>query len=450
MRPFVEHAVENVLDAHDAIENVLGPLRLLAWCPAVGTPARQLTVWAPLYQTEDGVREVRRLRIGEAREPDDEDGVRWAATAGYVAATAPGRIPPTRVRVVEVGCVDGSITVVFDGTPEDARAWYVAVAKDRAAALTVEDHVVPGSCCGDCKGAGSCAALVPLDGLLGQRERGHRSRSVSPTELQQYARCPAQWLFERVARLPKEVTGSDTAARGRAVHAWLGAAHARGTGCRPADLPPPGGPLGLAEGVLDAYDYALAYPFLRRHVDSCALSDPDVVPVAVEEAVRGFDHDAQVVPVARPDLMYRRSAVLVIREVKTSETPFGQGRDEAFDRYVQIPFMLRMLEAGLLAAHDCSDGIVELELLTPDEQFLWTWSTAEPLDVGLAAAELERIVDDWHHDSTWRTMPGPHCQWCRVRRWCPDRDVYQAGAGSRTGDAPRVGWTGDAADVPPF
>ena len=63
LRPYVETAVEDVLDAHDVIEADIGPLTLIASNPVVGPPARQLTAWGPLYATEDGTREIRRVRV---------------------------------------------------------------------------------------------------------------------------------------------------------------------------------------------------------------------------------------------------------------------------------------------------------------------------------------------------------------------------------------------------
>ena len=424
MRPFIEHAVENVIDAHDGIEADIGPLRLLSWRPKIGQPGRELEAWAPLYHSAEGVHEIRRLRLGPARHEHDEDDARWAVTAARIAAEPRGELAPAWVRVVEIGCVDGSIAVLFDDTPEQALSAYTGVVRNRAGALTEEDHVVPCSACGDCKTAGSCRALVPLDGLLGQVGRGHQSRSISPSELAKYAECPGRWLMESCAHLPKDPAGSEASERGRAVHDWLKAAHRRGTGCEPADLPVPGGHLGLATGVLDAHAYAVAYPFLLQHVGRCPLSEPGVTVVSVEGAVRGYDHDAEVVPVARPDLMYRRDDLLVVREVKTKEIPFAS-REEVFDRHLQIPFTLRMLESGLLAQHNCTTGVVEAEVITAGDQFVWEWRTDDPATMAVAASEVERVADDWHHDATWQTTPGPQCGSCPVRQWCPDRDVWQ-------------------------
>lgn len=445
MRPYVLHAVENVLEAHEAIEGELGPLSLLRRNPITGPFGRQLWAWAPLYETADGVREIRRLRLGPAHEHQDENDGRWAVTAARVAAAERGGATPIRIRVVEIGCLDGSIEVLWDGSPGEAISQFQEHPQARANAVTEEDHVVPCSSCGDCKTAGTCAALVPLDGLLGQMERGHRSRSISPTALSQYDTCPGQWLMDSCVHLPKDRTHSEAAIRGRAVHEWLGAAHSRGVPCTISDLPEPGGPLGFVAGVLDPEAFALAHPFLRQHIEKCPLSDPEVAAISPETEVRGYDHAAEVAPIARPDLMYRRGDLLILRETK-SRNAHHASPEEAFDRHLQIPFSLRLLESGLLAAHGFEVGAVELEVLTATDSVVWTWRTDDASAMAIAAAEVERIADDWHQDATWPTKPGPHCGWCPVQRWCPDAETWEM---SRS-EAPRGDSMPVDVDAPPF
>jgi hypothetical protein len=425
VRPYVRHAVENVLDAHEAIEGEIGPLTLLALNPQVGPADRLLSVWGPLYTTENGIREIRRFRLDTVQDRDEEDRQLWTAAAAFVAAAYPRGIPPTHIRVAEIGAADGSIQVTFNDSPEMARAAFASAGRRRAAAIPEEDHVVPCRSCGECKAAGACTALTNVDSMLGQTGRGHSSRSISPGELERYLRCPGQWLLDSCLHLPREHFGGDGAARGYAVHRWLAAAHARRTACSPADLPAPGTGLGLAEGILTETDYQVAYPFLSQHIAQCPLSDPDVQVEAVEEDIYGYDHLAEVVPVTRPDLMYRVGNRLVIREVKTASAAYESGRAEAYDKHLQIPFLLTMLNSGLLGAYGATAGTVELELLTSTEGFLWSWDAADPAVAGVAAGSVRRSVEAWHTDATWDTRPSPLCAWCPVRRWCPDRDVWQ-------------------------
>ena len=270
LRPYVRLAVDNILEVHESIEAELGSLRILPGDPFVGTVTRQLAAWAPLYETADEIREIRRFRHSSVRV--DEESERWSVIAAYVAATYRAEPEPGRVRVVEIGAVDGSAAVLFDGTVAEARDRFQASGRSLAAAAADDDHVVPCRACGDCKAAGSCRALVPVNGMLGQPGRGHSSRSVSASELEQYGRCPGQWLLDSAVHLPKEEAGGEGAFRGRAVHRWLQAAHSRQVPCIDADLPAPGTGLGLADGVLNEEEYEIAYPFLVQHAGRCPLA----------------------------------------------------------------------------------------------------------------------------------------------------------------------------------
>jgi hypothetical protein len=422
LRVYVSLAVDNILDASESIAAEIGRLRLLPGEPWAGTATRKLTAWAPLYETDDGVREIRRFRMASARA--DEESTRWSVIAAFVAADSRLAAPPRRVRVVEIGAMDGSVRVLFDGTADEARSAFASTGRPLAVAAAEEDHVVPCRSCGDCKAAGSCRSLVSVDGVLGQAGRGYRSRSVSPRDLEQYGTCPAQWLLDSSLHLPPEVGGGDGAARGRAVHRWLKAAHSRGVPCVHADLPVPGSGLGLADGWLTETEYEVAYPFLRQHAGRCPLTG-DAALIVADDNVYGYDHDAEVVPVIRPDLMYRAGDRLVIREFKTAEQPYEVGRAEAYEKHLQVPFSIAMLDAGLARRYGAASGTVEVELLTAAGQSIWTWDAADPAVTAAAAETVDRATADWHQDGTWSTAPGPHCAWCPVRRWCPDSDVWQ-------------------------
>ncbi len=445
VRDYLIRAVDNVLEVHEEIEAELGPLRLVVLHPQIGSGDTILTAWGPLYEAGDGTREIRRVRVGAVR---DEDDRLWTATAANVAANHRDRFS-RRVRVVEVGPLDGSHTVLFDGSADEARALYATTARTRARAVTEADHVVPCHSCGTCKAAGSCAALVPADGFLGQATAGHKSRAVSPSSLAKHATCPAMWLMETELHLPRTGGDSPGAARGRAVHLWLEAAHRRGVGCRPEDLSDAGGgtSLGLADGVLTHDEYRTAHPYLVHHPAVCPLNDTGIAQVVhVEETIHSFDRTAEVLPTAKPDLVYRDADTLVVRELKTSEHPYLGGRDEAFDKHLQVPFLLRLLQTGLLAHHRATVGVVEVEVLTPDGAEVYTWRTDSPGVMAVAAEEVERVAGPWHTDAIWPTRPGPHCGWCPVREWCPDRDAWESRAAAEGPHAdPAV-----PEDEPPF
>ncbi|MET9250272.1 PD-(D/E)XK nuclease family protein [Nonomuraea sp. NPDC003709] len=420
-RPFLARAVENILEAHEAIEGELGPLRLTAHDPKVGRPGQQLSVWGPVYFGEQGVREVRRYRLGRAHSAPTEGDRRWGVTAAYVIARLGSR--PDRVRAVEIGALDGSISVLFDDTPEAAQEAFQSLGMPHLLQVIEQTQASPGWDCAGCKIAGACDSLVPLTGMLGQRGPGIAFRSIAPYELQEYRQCPARWLLSRDLKLPKDQDVTEPQARGRAVHQWLRAAHERRVACRREDLPEPGRDLGLDDAAgLSPEEYAAAYPYLLQHLDKCPLGIPNTVVVGVEQPVHGVDHDAQVVVAAAPDLTVLRDGKLILREVKTAAALPPHGREEAYSQYLQIPFLVRMLASGLAAHHGVAAGRVELEMLTPDGAEVWAWNSDHQMTADVAAGDVRRAVEPWHTDATWASRPGPHCARCPVRQWCPDAD----------------------------
>ena len=165
LRPYIRLAVDNVLEAHESIETELGPLQLLAETfgrdSGTGSSLRggQCMRLPTVFVRSGG------SAMGSVRA--DENSERWSVIAAYVAAVHRQLVPSRRVRVVEIGVLDGSSVVLFDGTAAEARAEFLAMGGAVAAAAADDDHVVPCRSCGDCKAAGACRALVPVDGCSG-------------------------------------------------------------------------------------------------------------------------------------------------------------------------------------------------------------------------------------------------------------------------------------------
>lgn len=430
-RRYVLHAVEAVLDAHQAMADELGPLRLLTRDPAVGEGDRQLTVWGPLYESVAGdvaVREVRRLRLGTAHGTANDSDLRWVASAAMVAALSPSPQEPERVRVVEVGCGDGSVHVAFDGGLSEVLARYRSKVVP-ALPIAVAGHApAPGWSCSSCKVTGGCEALVPLDRALGLDRPGASTRAVSASELEIYERCAARALMERTLHLPRDVTGSEAQLRGVAVHRWLELAHASGTACSTGLIPHQL----AAEQV--AAQAELVAPFLAQHAEVCPFRHKGTAFVNVEAMLHGWDATAGVVLTSKPDLIYRDAAGLVIRETKTSlRTP--RDADEVLQNYLQVAFMLVQLAAGLgrsLVPNGASGaGRVELEILTPETAVVFSWNAADPAHLAAARDRLTSVLDDWHHDEDYPAKPGPQCASCPVARWCPDRSDGAAAPAQR-------------------
>jgi hypothetical protein len=412
-----------------------------------------LKAWTPLYETADGVREVRRLRFGAARTDPDDGDMRWAAVAAVVAARQPGAVAPTQVRVVEVGLGDGSTDVVWSGSPADAEALYTARARGHVQTIVSATAARPCFSCGDCDLAGACALPVQLDGMLGQTGPGIGTRSVSPSELATYAKCPAQWLMHHECHLPaQDFGGGERLERGIAVHDWLQRAHGRGTACTAGDLPEPGTGLGLAAGLMDEAMYEVCRPFLLAHLDLCPLGVAGIEDVTPEELIVGWDSTAGVVVTTRVDLLYRLADRIVVRETKTTEERLPEDREEAYDRWPQVAWSLTALRSGLADRHGAAEGLVQLEVLTPGGGVVFEWTTDEPGVPAMAEGDVRRAVDGWHTDVEWPTNPAPHCALCQVRQWCPDRDTFAAGPHPEPGtpEAAAVEAFTAADDPPPF
>lgn len=445
LRPYAMNAVPNILQAHWDIEDEIGELRMIRSDPSIGQPPKTLWVWAPLYSTEFGIREIRRYRLGAAHSTPTEDDLIWARTAAHIAAKFDARPAATRVRVVEIGAGDGSLNVLFDGSPELATSEYDAHVRHIAAELGDHTDIRPGFGCSSCKIAGICEALVPVPRMLGQAGQGYASRSVAPSDLDRYRTCPAQWLMASDLHLPRTDEYTEAQTRGLLVHEWLETAHRREVGCTDADLPEPGSGLDLAQGVMTPEEYAVAYPFLRHHVSTCPLAADGVEVLEVEESSFGFDPDADVVTVTKPDIIYRIGDRLVVREFKTSSSLPKGGAEQLYSQTTQVAFLLSMLSSGLKDAYGASTATLEVEVLTPDGSEMYAWDLEDDDVLTHAREDLATAANKWHLDSTWETNPGDHCLWCPVRQWCPDSEAFQKAVGGTGVSGPAL----DPIDDPP-
>lgn len=389
-----------------------------------------------LFAGPDGLREIRRLRIGPAHNPDERDRL-WDVQAAHILANLPWPSPCTRVVVREVGGVDGSSIVHLDLTPAEAAAAFEADLRPALLSITRSHDARPGNSCVECALVRQCEALVPANGALAQTARGPRRRSLSATDLARYDDCPAAWYYSRELNLPKSPAGSQALLRGSAVHEWLSAAHARGVPCAVEDLPADSG----AQDWLSPEAYEAAYPHLVHHVPLCPLAVGPVTVVASERTFHLFDPASDVVVVIKPDMLLRRGRTLILREVKSSESVLITAtRSEISSRFVQVHVGLAVIDA-LAAHHACDSGALELELLTPVGGRLWSWSSAHPMELGVARADIARRVAVWQADDRWEPKPNPLCVTCEVREWCSERDTFANNPPSglaRSGPGPAV------------
>ncbi len=416
---YVAHAVEQYMDAHDEREAQHGQMRYITVDPAFGIHGREVKVWALLYASADGVREIRRLRLKKARSRTEESD-RWAVAAGYIAAKMRMRTPPTRIRVVEVGLQDGSTEVIREHSYEEALDLYKTHGQPVIRQLIAPTDYGPGHSCQKCKVAGGCPSLQDLTGCLGQRRPASSTRSVSAADLELYSKCAARWYLETQCRLPTEDNPSEASDRGRIIHRWLDQAHTRGTPCTEQDVAPPD-QKGIFTGTLTEDEYTRAREFLAAHTRSCPLADGAEV-IAVEPPVYGYDATADVIIAARPDLVYRDSdGRIVVRETKTT-TQMPVDENDAYDRFFPVPWLINIARTAKDAFGE-TDTLprVELEVITPQEARVFAWDVERDQDiVHMAQAEVQLRARSWIRDSTWAPAPGAQCAWCPVQRWCPD------------------------------
>jgi len=413
VRPYLRAAVQNALEAHWELSDEVGGFTDFFRNPEIGPPDRSLTVWGFVHTTDDGIREVRRYRIGRAHPPGETADLRWTQTAARIAAGVAFGPSVSRIRVVEVGLADGSIEVHFDGSRDDAVTAFVDGAQKTAQSLGDLQTAIPGYECASCKATGGCEALIDVSGALGQGEVGLKTRSVSASGLDRYATCPAQWLLGTDLHLPRTDDVSEAQQRGLWAHQWLEHAHRTGA-CRPDD------PSRVDPGPLDPHQFAIVLPYLRHHVATCPLTTEGAELLAADENLHGFDATAGVVCVVKPDLVYRIGDRVIVREFKTALQAALGGADDVFARSIQVPLLISMLAAGVTDAFGGSTASVEVEVLTPEGAELFSWDVDDAAMLADARERVGAAVRAWHMDEEWRSSPGPQCTWCPVREWCPD------------------------------
>lgn len=390
---------------------------------------RMLTAWGRWYAAQDGsVREFRRLRLrrpGPAGAPGTHAMALVTATGlravGSVYRDLPVEVrpdaaAPVRVRVVEVALdLDVLPKVLVDATPEEVRRSYHDHARPIALDVTVGGGRTPGSDCAECKLRATCDTLPHTPGLLGLADRGTHRRTWSVSTGRQYQICPAQ-AHLRELRLPGERGEDHTSVRrGVLVHEWLRIAHGRERPCTPADLPEDGP--GFAGEFMTHGEYREIRPFLLAHLEVCPLtaSCTDVRP---EPTVAAYDPLADVLVIAKPDLLRRVDRRMVYREQKTTLSPDRFEPGDALSRVPQLALAVCLISAGVFGP---GGGTVELEVMSPQRAFVLAFDTADPAIVAQAREVVTGLVRDWHRDTGFLARPGRWCTGCPVARWCPDR-----------------------------
>ncbi|HXL88471.1 MAG TPA: PD-(D/E)XK nuclease family protein [Streptosporangiaceae bacterium] len=402
----------------------------------------ELYAWGRRYQSCDGtVREHRLIRYGSAtgRERDmAEVGLAayttahgkpaswpdpWSAHFETSAAPAPA---VRRVRVVEIGLLDGSCAVLFEGTPEEAEGLYRTHTHDRIRAVSSGRSADPGTVCGDCKLITACDSLPRLPGLLGISDPAAPLRRWSVTNGRHYDRCPAQDHLLRL-HLPKENEYGPEAVRGQAVHEWLATNHGGGFNavCTIWDIPPVPDDWTGGRWHVTGDQARYGAQMLASHADVCPFHrSGQITQVRVEPELTFHDAAANVVVTARPDLMYTDDGAWVWRETKTRMQPLPAGLD-LLREVPQLALAVLLMSANALGGNP--DGArIELEWLTPQCGDVVLLDPHYPGLIRAARDVINGLAAPWHADETARARPGQHCARCPVRRWCPDAEIPDA------------------------
>lgn len=229
---------------------------VVQWPPAPGAADQvihEVCAWGRRYVSTDlHVRELRipRTRSVKGRKADDAErgAAAFVLAKGREVLRRPARFtephvlrPPDLVqwvRVVEVGCEDGSHNVLFNDSPDEAVALYNKFARGQVRESVDGGEYRPGYDCAECALVAVCPAVPKRPGILGIDDRSMPRRSWSATDGRYYAECPAREYQRRVG-LPPGRAETPEVRRGRAVHAWLERCHERVpvAGCGPDDGP---------------------------------------------------------------------------------------------------------------------------------------------------------------------------------------------------------------------
>ncbi|MDF9816762.1 PD-(D/E)XK nuclease family protein [Streptomyces sp. SPB162] len=401
-----------------------------------GEPAvYEMRVWGRCYATRDGrVRELRLPRFGVAgaheREPAE------IAMAAHIAAYGgraeePGwgeqhdvgeAAVPERVRVVEVGCLDGSTLVLFDGSPHETDAPFKDLAAPRLRTTIDAIKRRPGASCVKCRLSPKCTVLQRLPGILGIEDTTRPRRTLSVTDLRRYENCPTQEHLRRI-HLPydREIEHDRHIRRGHAVHAWLQHLHERSSRrpCTAADVPPNPSDWQIGGWHLTGPEAELGVRLIARHAAVCPLKYADQdVELRIEETLTFLDTESDTLVMAKPDLLYRSSGSWVWRELKSTKHRTPRGGKDILEQYPQAALALILLAERALGG-DVRGSRVELEILRPSGPDLELITPNQADRVAKAREVIHSLAAPWHADSVSAPNPGKRCLRCEVAQWCP-------------------------------
>ncbi|MFD3683928.1 PD-(D/E)XK nuclease family protein [Nocardiopsis sp. NPDC058631] len=409
------------------------------------------------YAYRDGEHRVRELRVpvlgpaGDRRLADAE-----VAVAAYVLATGAGvdrdvyasrpgryrngvpypmrgrhggpaadREPPDRVRVVQGSCLDSSTAVLYDATAAEAGEFFDAAGREGLRSALVGGARSPGPDCLSCGVRSGCGRLPAAPGLLGVHDRSRPRRSWSVAEGLRFRGCPARNHFHSLG-LPGDppensVSGEPAAShRDGAVRAWLRRLHGRQPrrACGPEDLPGDRGSWSAGGRTLSGGEARRGAAMIAAHIGVCPLGGlRSGGHVRVGRTVAADDTRADVLVLARPDLLHHRGGSWCYRDVRTATADLPSDEHGLMDREPALALAVLLFASGALPLE--AGSAVELEVLTPDGAHV---RSIDPGADGVRAGArqvVHALAEPWHRDLRHPPTPGGVCRDCPYLRWCP-------------------------------
>lgn len=420
---------------HSALYSADGPATLPfedAWVTATdlaapdsrGAIRYERTAWGRRYASPDGlIREIWLLSVNSVKTRTAAEIAEAAAvaatgvqaTAGFGAPYRPTRAGgalPQRVRVVAVGCGDGSRNVLADWDAEEAARQYARHAKPLLARVIEADRLNPGSACVDCEALSGCSEPPRIPFLFGtdRPSRTRRRRSVSVSDLRAHTGCPAKYHLTRVLHLKSSEPESAAIRRGRAVDAWLNAQHSARRNCRAGLLPD-------ALPGLPAEESGPALRMIAEHAALCPLDGlPQDEQVRVQPRLTAYDPELDAVVIADPDLLYSDAGGWVWRETKTAASRPWERRP-LLESFPQLALAVLLMSAGVPCG-DLRRSRIELELLYQDGSACEELYPDDPETVDAARQVIASLAGPWASDETFTATAGHGCNGCEVLPWC--------------------------------
>ncbi|NYH55632.1 hypothetical protein HNR06_005221 [Nocardiopsis arvandica] len=330
--------------------------------------------------------------------------------------------PPDRVRVVQVSCLDSSTAVLYDGSAADAEESFASAGREGLRSALRGGARSPGRDCLSCGARSGCGRLPRVPGLLGVRDRSLPRRSWSVDLGRRHRDCPARAYLHSLG-LPADGDRAPADGLDHAVRAWLERLHTRLPlrPCTTGDLPADHGSWSAGGRRLEGEQARRGAAMIAAHSEVCPLHGlPSGSHVRVGRTLAADDTLANVLVLARPDLLHHRDGSWSYRAVGTATGPPRPDGHRLLSLEPRLALAVLFFSWGALPRG--AGSAVELEVLTPDGAHVLSLDPASDRVGAEARRVVHALAGPWHRDLSHPPSPGRACRDCPYRRWCPDAD----------------------------